>query len=178
MDNELKNRKLPTIPLAVRKPKPTKKTLPAIDIAMIGAAGFARNLTGPDPRVYTVSLDEIDRLIEIKTLELEPTDDELMESKLPADHRAYADTFSKEASDQLQPHRSYDHKIQLDGPATSLSYHPLRNQTREELEATRQYLVENLGKGFIDPSQAPLRPRPSLSRNLTEDYGSVSTTVD
>jgi hypothetical protein len=37
----------------------------------------------------------------------------------------------------------------------SLSYHLLQNQTHKELEATRQYLVENLGKGFIDPSQAP-----------------------
>jgi hypothetical protein len=51
--------------------------------------------------VYTVSLDEIDWLIEIKTLELEPIDNKLIESKLPKDYYAYRDMFSKEASDQL-----------------------------------------------------------------------------
>jgi hypothetical protein len=69
MDDELKNRRPSTEPVA-QKPKQVKKTLPTIDIAMIGAVGFARNLKGPDPQAFTVSLDEIDRLIEIKTLEL------------------------------------------------------------------------------------------------------------
>jgi hypothetical protein len=71
---------------------------------MIRAVGFACNLTGLDSQVYTVSLDEIDWLIKIKTLELKPIDDELIESKLPKDHYAYRDMFSKEASDQLPLH--------------------------------------------------------------------------
>ena len=62
--------------------------------------------------------------------------------------------FSKVASNQLPPHRSYDHKIQLEADC-NLGFHPLYKQTAEELLATKQYLVENLGKGFIDQSQAP-----------------------
>jgi hypothetical protein len=74
-------------------------TLSSINITIIRAVGFAYNLTGLDPQVSTVSLDEINRLIEIKTLELKHTDDKLIESKLPKDYCTYTDTFSKEASD-------------------------------------------------------------------------------
>jgi hypothetical protein len=101
IDNELKNYRSPETPLAIHKPKPIKKTLPSIDITMISAIGFACNLTGLDPQVYTISLDKIDWLIEIKTLKLEPIDNKLIESKLPKSYCAYIDTFSKEASDQL-----------------------------------------------------------------------------
>ena len=36
-----------------------------------------------------------------------------------------------------------------------LSYTPLRHQSMDELRAIKQYLVENLHKGFIKASQAP-----------------------
>ena len=62
--------------------------------------------------------------------------------------------FSKRASDELPPHRSYDHKIELDA-STSLSYGPLYSQTTAELRALKDYLIENLDKGFIESSQAP-----------------------
>ena len=65
--------------------------------------------------------------------------------------------FSKEASDTLPPHRTYDHKIQLEDPASasSLSYSPLYHQSAAELEEVKRYITENLDKGFIEPSQAP-----------------------
>ena len=62
--------------------------------------------------------------------------------------------FSKEASDQLLPHHFYDHYIELT-EKNSLGYSPLYKQSAEELEATKKYLMENLGKGFIVPSGAP-----------------------
>jgi Reverse transcriptase (RNA-dependent DNA polymerase) len=57
------------------------------------------------------------------------------------------------ASDQLPPHRLYNHKIQLEADH-NLGFHLLYKQTAEELLATKQYLLENLGKGFIKHSQA------------------------
>ncbi len=42
----------------------------------------------------------------------------------------------------------------LDKPK-ELSYGLLYSQSTEELKAVKQYLVENLDKGFIVPSQAP-----------------------
>jgi hypothetical protein len=47
----------------------------------------------------------------------------------------------------------YDHKIQLEAD-NNLGFHPLYKQTAAELLATKQYLIENLGKGFINHSQA------------------------
>ncbi len=62
--------------------------------------------------------------------------------------------FSKRASDELPPYCSYDHKIELDASA-SLSYGLLYSQTTAELRALKDYLIENLDKGFIESSQAP-----------------------
>ena len=59
--------------------------------------------------------------------------------------------FSKAASDELPPYRSYDHKIELDAGA-SLSYGLLYSQTTAELRALKDYLIKNLDKGFIESS--------------------------
>ena len=57
-------------------------------------------------------------------------------------------------SDKLPPHYSYDHKIKLE-PGASLSYGPLYSQTTAKLRVLKEYLIKNLGKGFIESSQAP-----------------------
>ena len=59
--------------------------------------------------------------------------------------------FFKVASNKLLPHCSYDYKIQLEVDC-SLSFHLLYKQTAAELLATKQYIIENLEKGFIDYS--------------------------
>jgi transposase InsO family protein len=128
--------------------------LPSIDIAMIGAAAFHRNCQRPENTFFATSLYEIDRMIQEKTDQREESDEELVRKKLPRKYRAYQDVFSKAASDQLPPSRALDHKIQLE-EEHSLGYCPLYNQSVDELKATKQYLVENLAKGFIVPSQAP-----------------------
>jgi hypothetical protein len=63
---------------------------------------------------------------------------------------------SKAESNKLSPHRSYDHQIKLKkGASTSnLKFHPLYRMLAEELKVVKKYLVKNLDKGFIKPSQA------------------------
>ena len=62
---------------------------------------------------------------------------------------------SKRASDQLPPHRlAVDHKIELI-EGNNLRYSPLYRMTTEELAAVKEYLLENLHKGFIVPSNTP-----------------------
>jgi hypothetical protein len=63
----------------------------------------------------------------------------------------YPDVFSKVASNKLSPHRLYNHKIQLKANC-NLGFHLLYKQTAVELLATKQYIVKNLGKGFINSS--------------------------
>ena len=62
--------------------------------------------------------------------------------------------FLTEELDKLLPHCLYNHKIVLEGENT-LGYSPLYKMTTKELEIVKQYLINNLHKGFITPSQAP-----------------------
>lgn len=77
--------------------------------------------------------------------------------KVPEPHQDWIHVFSKRASDKLPPHRSIDHKIVLDKgkSADGLSYSPLYKMSLDELKVAKQYIEENLDKGFIEPSQAP-----------------------
>jgi transposase InsO family protein len=140
------------------KVKPAK-TLHQIDIACIGAEAFTRHLKNPNAETFITSLYEIDRAIDEKQAP-EITDDAemqaLIDRVLPERYRSFRDVFSKNASDELSPHRPYDLKIELQGQATDyLRYSPLYKHTAEELEAAKQYIQDNLHKGFIAPSGAP-----------------------
>ena len=135
-----------------------------IDICCIGPVGFLRNLKQPDTTVFSTSLYEIDRMIEQKEIEAiqesaaqeELDNEELIAQKLPSQYTDFKDVFSKAASDMLAPHRLYDLKITLDKEkANTLGFSPLYQHSLEELKACKQYLVENLHKGFIAQSQAP-----------------------
>lgn len=78
----------------------------------------------------------------------------------------------------LPPHRSYDHKIRIEGPEgpESLGYSPLQHQSTLELQETKQFLEENLQRGFIEPSQSPFASpilfvkKPSGALRFCVDY--------
>ena len=57
----------------------------------------------------------------------------------------------------MPPPRSYNHYIELESQegAKGLGYSPLYHQSLAKLEEVKRYLVKNLAKGFIEPSQAP-----------------------
>ena len=139
------------------------ENLPHVDIYCIGPAGFDRAAKQPDSTVFVTSLYEIDRLIEDREIESiwdelaqqELTNEDLIEQKLPCQYSDLKDFFSKAALDVLAPHRSCDLKIELEKDAVDLGFSPLHHHTLEELQAYKQYLVDNLSKGFIAKSQAP-----------------------
>jgi hypothetical protein len=136
------------------------KNLPSLDIYAISAVGFFYNIKLPDSVTFVTSIYEVDSLIRKKELESEApglTDEQLVELRLPSVYEDLKDVFSKAASNILPPHRKYDHQIELEEGVneSSLGYSPLRHQSLEELQATRQYLTDHLSKGFIEPSQAP-----------------------
>jgi hypothetical protein len=61
--------------------------------------------------------------------------------------------FSKSKSDKLLLHQLYNHKIELKGDNT-LGYSLLYKITTAELKTVKEYLINNLNKGFIKASQA------------------------
>jgi hypothetical protein len=128
-----------------------------LDIFEISAAAFYLNVRRKDNELFSTSIYEIDHELQgRKTREVEITDEERTEilSRLPESYRPYLEDFSKAASDILPPSQSYNHKIELEADHT-LGHGPLYSQSIEELEVLKKYLLENLDKGFIEPSQAP-----------------------
>src|SRR6266487_5235547 len=122
-----------------------------IDLALISGDAFMLNLRRLDTELCIVSLYEIDRILESHD-EPEPPTKEVT-AKVPAAYQDFYDVFLKAASNVLPPHHEYDHQIQLE-QAHDLKYSPLYKMTQEELLVVKEYLLDNLDKGFIKPSQA------------------------
>jgi len=62
--------------------------------------------------------------------------------------------FEKKEEDKLSPHREYEISIDLI-PGGQLYYGPIYSLTVVEMQALREYLKENLAKGFIRKSKSP-----------------------
>lgn len=154
------------LPQDIKPPLPIRQTAKplrphaepprVIDIREISANAFHFLMKRPQTEFFQTSLYELDHLIEEQS-DQEPDDAEtsdLIDQKLPPQYEPYRDVFSKVASNQLPPHRSYDHKIQLEEELPN-HFSPLYRQSTTELEATKQYLLDNLNKGFIVNSSSP-----------------------
>ncbi len=129
-------------------------TAPIINICQISANALHFNMKRPGTEFFQTSIYELDRIIDERMGNEDAETDELLDERLPPEHAQFRDVFSKVASDQLPPHRSYDHKIQLEDPLPN-HFSPLYRQSTEELKATKQYLIDNLNKGFIVNSSSP-----------------------
>jgi len=82
---------------------------------------------------------------------LEDDDDfedlETIRKTLPSVYHDYADVFSPVRADKLPPHRPYDHQIELTGPAPSPG--PVYSLSKQESTELREYIAENVSKGFL-----------------------------
>ncbi|KAM3518662.1 hypothetical protein MY4038_010033 [Beauveria bassiana] len=119
---------------------------------MIGAAPFAclakrARKTPQEYKIFAATLQDIEKALTPKA-NLDPKE------KLPNEYYEFLDVFSKKEADKLPPHRSYDHSIQLK-EGSEPPFGPLYDMSRDELLVLREYLEENLGKGFIRASRSP-----------------------
>ncbi|SOV07143.1 uncharacterized protein UDID_18780 [Ustilago sp. UG-2017a] len=73
---------------------------------------------------------------------------------IPQEYHQYLDVFSRVQADKLPPHRTYDHQIPLE-EGKSPPFGPIYSLSEHELKTLREYLEENLAKGFISPSNSP-----------------------
>lgn len=131
----------------------------AADICLIEASNFLRSAKREEVVIGATSLYEINKLIEDREQADEPQEPEeierLLDERLPPWLQGYRDVFSKVKADALPPHREgVDHDIQLEGES-NLAPSPLYSMSTEHLRLMKEYLEENLQKGFIVPSNAP-----------------------
>jgi len=68
--------------------------------------------------------------------------------ELPESLQSYIDVFSTTNAKQLAPHRDIDLAIELQ-PGKEPPYGPIYPLSQTELAALREFLEENLEKGFI-----------------------------
>ncbi|KAK7570621.1 hypothetical protein V3481_007378 [Fusarium oxysporum f. sp. vasinfectum] len=94
---------------------------------------------------FTVTLEQIDRTLQKDNCKV----------NLPEELLEFQDVFSPKEAEKLPPHRVGDHHIELT-PGSKLPFGPLYGMSRDELTALREWLDENLRKGFIRPSSSPV----------------------
>jgi len=73
---------------------------------------------------------------------------------LPSVLSQFSDVFNESSADKLPPHRPYDCQINL-VENSKLYYGPIYPLTDEESTALKEYINDNLKKGFIRKSKSP-----------------------
>ncbi|MBW0554343.1 hypothetical protein O181_094058 [Austropuccinia psidii MF-1] len=96
------------------------------------------------------SLSFHESLEEQWTEEEDPEEIEAVLKVVPPSYHQYLDVFSKVKAEKLQPHRTCDHHIKLEGllPPIGVIY----ALSKQDSEILRAYISENVEKGFISPS--------------------------
>ncbi|RYF06361.1 MAG: hypothetical protein EOO77_27005, partial [Oxalobacteraceae bacterium] len=97
--------------------------------------------------LFIATIEDIDRILS--------SEEEELKAQLPIALHDFADVFSPQLAERLPPHRPYDHDIKLKEGA-ELPFGPLYAMSRDELKTLREWLDENLRKGFIRPSASPV----------------------
>ncbi|CEL11248.1 hypothetical protein ASPCAL14351 [Aspergillus calidoustus] len=132
---------------------------------MVGAPAFHQIAKKKGTTVFIASLYEINKILEERRAaeasilvsqvgEPEPSEEEIIKRTLLKEYHDLWDVFSKRESDQMPPSRPNDYRIELEGD-NNIGYGPLYRMSTEELEAARQYILDNLDKGFIEACNSP-----------------------
>ena len=74
---------------------------------------------------------------------------------LPTQYKQFAKVFSEEESNRFPPSRPWDHAIDLKKDAPTALNCKVYPMTRPETQALDDYIDEQLGKGYIEPSKSP-----------------------
>jgi hypothetical protein len=168
-------------PEPLRRTKPTTKRKAEVQVTLIKTTRFVRYIRDKKTTTFITSLQEIKKAIKNKQKDPQNAK-ELKEirQQLPKIYQKYADIFSKQESNKLPDHKSYNHHIKLTDDQ-ELSYSPLYWITLKELEATQEYILKNLNKGFIIPSNTPfaspilIASKPDRELRFCVDYQKLNT---
>jgi hypothetical protein len=125
---------------------------------MISAAAFTRAAKIPKAQLFAVQLQDVEMTLKAKTIEnsekSEAEKAQDLRNLIPPEYHRFLDLFQKKSADQLPPHRYVDHAIEIEDNQKP-PFGPLYNMSEKELKALRDYLKENLSKGFIRASSSP-----------------------
>ena len=152
------------------RPKASKKPLlplpppeenKALNIAKISATAFyiyTRNQKKRDVQYFSITMAKIEKAIQDRSIDQIYKVSEITEGtvkqKLPQEYYNLINIFNRNKVKELPPHQLYNYKIKLEAgqkPPQSRLY----LISRFKLQKVKEYLDNNLKKGFISPSTAP-----------------------
>jgi len=120
------------------------------DIAMLNGTLFFRTVKRGKLTLFKASLYDINKAIEAKDLKERP-----LEEIIPEQYHEFLPLFNKVLADRLPPHRpGIDHEVRLQDGETP-TWGPLYSMSRAELIVLKEWLEENMSKGFIRQSSSP-----------------------
>jgi len=169
-------------PIMLKRPVSTTAKEESFSIRSIGAAPFKTLLNRSkkdQTEVFALFMTDIDREIayntqcDLNALNVSSIDETAQDlkdikAKLPPEYHEFLDVFDRAQSNKLPPHRSYDHKIELTSDSTPPRCRAYRMSPAKLLKV-KEYLNENLSKGFITPSQAPYSSPVLFALKANED---------
>ena len=129
-----------------------------VRIAIIGAAAYRRLTQDPTVDTFSITPCQLDRMLNqtpdsYQISEMQTPEE--VKDKLPPEYHDFIDVFDRKKAEILPPHRPYDHKIEIEGEAGKLPKSRLYPISEFKLRKVKEYLTDNLKKGFITPSKAP-----------------------
>jgi hypothetical protein len=120
------------------------------NIVMLNGSSFFRTVKKGRLTIFKASLYDINKAIEAKDLKERP-----LEEVIPEQCHEFLPLFSKILADRLPPHRpGIDHEVRLKEGETP-TWGPLYSMSRMELVVLKEWLEENMSKGFICQSSSP-----------------------
>ena len=120
-------------------------------ISMIGAAAFMHASKQNGSQCFSLHLS--DPLLSAKSTTLSDKTPNL--SEIPEEYHDYADVFSESEASKLAPHRPYDLKIDLEDGASPPPVSAMYSLSPFEQETLKNFVEENLTKGFIRATSSP-----------------------
>jgi hypothetical protein len=117
---------------------------------MFNGASFFRTVKKRRLTLFKASLYDINKAIEAKDLNECP-----LEEMVPKQYHEILPLFNKVLADRLPPHRpGIDHEVRLKEGETP-TWGPLCSMSRAELVILKEWLQQNMSKGFIWHSSSP-----------------------
>lgn len=80
----------------------------------------------------------------------------MFEEMIPEEYRKYSKVFSEQKSERLPDHKPTDHAIDLKPDAPKTLRSKVYPMPVNEQEALKEFVTDNLQKGYIQPSKSPM----------------------
>ena len=146
---------------------PQPKRMAFINSTALLSLGRRKGRDGkPRHEIQSLTMQQINAALKLAGLRsslrlagLKPKDKDTAQTKdprllVPEHFHDFLHVFEKGEARKLPPHRSYDHSIPLK-PDSSPRFGPLYGMLHKELLTLKEFIEENLAKGFIRHSSSP-----------------------